>query len=202
MTTPELLNISAAFKSAPLHPVGWGYGQHYSKLASDNYYFKVDDDIMYIQPGAVDAMLFAKLQNRFWVVSANVINHSSKIVGALEPAAMSVSLPCTTGAAVIGLTVDLTSMQPACCMSSLVCILACSACMTSTMQMQHAHCLYAHQPKLHIGSMSRSCCMMATVLYCKSQSTNCSSWYGMRYSNSTVQYNYNIITGVEQQSCA
>lgn len=89
MTAPYLSNISAAFnhegiKSVTQRPAGWGYGQHYSKLASDRYYFKVDDDIMYIQPGAVDAMLFAKLQNRFWVVSANVINHSSKIAGALD----------------------------------------------------------------------------------------------------------------------
>lgn len=57
---------------------GVGYGQHYNKLASDRYYLKLDDDIMYIRPGSIDAMLHAKVTDRFYIVSANVINHSSE----------------------------------------------------------------------------------------------------------------------------
>ena len=57
---------------------GQGFAKHYKQLASDRYYVKLDDDVMYIQPGAVEAMLHEKLRNRFWIVSANVINHSGK----------------------------------------------------------------------------------------------------------------------------
>ena len=57
---------------------GQGFAKHYKQLASDKYYVKLDDDIMYIQPGAIEAMLHEKLRNRFWIVSANVINHSGK----------------------------------------------------------------------------------------------------------------------------
>lgn len=56
--------------------VGKGFARHYRQLASDKYYIKLDDDIMYIQPGAIAAMLYEKLRNRFWIISANVINHS------------------------------------------------------------------------------------------------------------------------------
>lgn len=39
---------------------------------------KFDDDIMFIQEKGIDAMLREKLSDRFWIVSANVINHTSK----------------------------------------------------------------------------------------------------------------------------
>lgn len=39
---------------------------------------KFDDDIVFVKDKAIDAMLQAKLMNHFWIVSANVINHTSK----------------------------------------------------------------------------------------------------------------------------
>jgi len=57
---------------------GKGFANHYRQLASDRYYIKLDDDIMYIKEGAIEAMLREKLSNRFWIISANVINHSGK----------------------------------------------------------------------------------------------------------------------------
>lgn len=55
---------------------GRGFANHYRQLASDTYYIKLDDDIVYINEGAIEAMLHEKLRNRFWIISANVINHS------------------------------------------------------------------------------------------------------------------------------
>ena len=55
---------------------GKGFANHYRQLASDTYYIKLDDDIVYIKEGAVEAMLHEKLRSRFWIISANVINHS------------------------------------------------------------------------------------------------------------------------------
>ncbi len=55
---------------------GKGFANHYRQLASDTHYIKLDDDIVYIKEGAVEAMLYEKLRSRFWIVSANVINHS------------------------------------------------------------------------------------------------------------------------------
>ena len=61
------------------HPcTGAGFESHYKQLTSSHYFVKFDDDIMYIKDKAIDAMLHAKLMNQFWIVSANVINHSSK----------------------------------------------------------------------------------------------------------------------------
>lgn len=58
----------------------WGngpsYSDHYKQLEPDTYYIKLDDDIMFIRDGAMEAMLAEKLRNRFLFVSANVINHS------------------------------------------------------------------------------------------------------------------------------
>lgn len=39
---------------------------------------KFDDDIMYIKDSTIDDMLHEKLKKRFWIVSANVINHSGE----------------------------------------------------------------------------------------------------------------------------
>ena len=58
---------------------GAGFGSHYKQLASNHYFVKFDDDIMYIKDKAIDAMLHAKLMNHFWIVSANVINHARKL---------------------------------------------------------------------------------------------------------------------------
>ncbi|DBA90473.1 TPA: hypothetical protein ACH3X1_003737 [Trebouxia sp. C0004] len=55
---------------------GKGFANHYRQLASDTYYIKLDDDIVYIKEGAIEALLHEKLRNRFWIISANVINHS------------------------------------------------------------------------------------------------------------------------------
>lgn len=41
------------------------------------YYLKLDDDIVWVADGAIEAMLEEKLRGRFLYVSANVINHSS-----------------------------------------------------------------------------------------------------------------------------
>ncbi|KAL0042515.1 hypothetical protein WJX79_002128 [Trebouxia sp. C0005] len=55
---------------------GKGFANHYRQLASDTYYIKLDDDIVYIKEGTIEAMLHEKLRSRFWIISANVINHS------------------------------------------------------------------------------------------------------------------------------
>ena len=57
---------------------GLGWSSHYSSLEPDKYYIKFDDDIVYIKDGAIDDMLHEKLRNRFWLISANVINHSGR----------------------------------------------------------------------------------------------------------------------------
>ncbi len=59
-----------------LSHAGKGFANHYRQLASDTYYIKLDDDIVYIKEGAIEAMLHEKLKSRFWIISANVINHS------------------------------------------------------------------------------------------------------------------------------
>lgn len=57
-------------------PAGLGWSSHYKSLKPNRFYVKLDDDIMYIKDEAIDDMLHEKLRNRFWLVSANVINHS------------------------------------------------------------------------------------------------------------------------------
>ena len=65
--------------SSGVAAAGEGFANHYKQLVSDRYYIKLDDDIMFIKDGAMEAMLHEKLRNRFWIVSANIINHSGKV---------------------------------------------------------------------------------------------------------------------------
>ena len=51
------------------------FASFYRELEDNRYYIKFDDDIMYIRRGTIEAMLHEKLQKRYWMVSANVINH-------------------------------------------------------------------------------------------------------------------------------
>lgn len=51
------------------------FASFYRELEDSRYYIKFDDDIMYIRRGTIEAMLHEKLQERYWMVSANVINH-------------------------------------------------------------------------------------------------------------------------------
>lgn len=55
---------------------GKNYNEHYRSLDPDVYYVKLDDDTMYVGERAIDMMLHEKLRDRFFIVSANVINHS------------------------------------------------------------------------------------------------------------------------------
>lgn len=55
---------------------GKNYTEQYQSLDPDVYYVKLDDDTMYIGEQAIDMMLHEKLRDRFFIVSANVINHS------------------------------------------------------------------------------------------------------------------------------
>jgi len=55
-----------------------GFASFYGELEDDRYYIKFEDDIMFIKRGTIEAMLHEKLQNRYWMVSANVINHPSR----------------------------------------------------------------------------------------------------------------------------
>lgn len=56
--------------------LGWTYHAHYKGLNLDQYYFKIDDDIVYIHSNTFERMLEAKLQNpEILFVSANIINH-------------------------------------------------------------------------------------------------------------------------------
>ncbi len=70
---------------------GDGFDSHYKSLAPDMYYIKLDDDIVFIREGAVDAMLQEKLRGRFWIVSANVINHSGASL-VLNPCAVNLAM--------------------------------------------------------------------------------------------------------------
>jgi hypothetical protein len=45
-------------------------------MDKDTYYFKVDEDVVYIGEGAIEAMVEEALRNRFLFLSANVINHA------------------------------------------------------------------------------------------------------------------------------
>ena len=45
-------------------------------LPAYRYYLKVDDDIVWIADGAIEAMLEEKLRGRLLYLSGNVINHS------------------------------------------------------------------------------------------------------------------------------
>ncbi len=54
------------------------FASFYRELEDSRYYIKFDDDIMYIRRGTIEAMLHEKLQKRYWMVSANVINHPGK----------------------------------------------------------------------------------------------------------------------------
>lgn len=67
----------------PLHLAGnfkdpKAFNRHYQTLDSHVYYFKVDDDVMFIEQHAIEQMLHEKLKGRFLIVSANVINHTSE----------------------------------------------------------------------------------------------------------------------------
>jgi hypothetical protein len=56
--------------------IGWTFKDHYQSLIPDQYYFKLDDDIVYIHPNTLGMMLQAKLTySDVLFVSANVINH-------------------------------------------------------------------------------------------------------------------------------
>ena len=57
---------------------GVGWSSHYSSLKPNRFYVKFDDDIMFIKDSAIDDMLHEKLKKRFWIISANVINHSGQ----------------------------------------------------------------------------------------------------------------------------
>ena len=55
---------------------GRNFTEQYQSLDPDVYYIKLDDDTMYVGEQAIDMMLHEKLRDRFFIVSANVINHS------------------------------------------------------------------------------------------------------------------------------
>ena len=55
---------------------GKNFTEQYQSLDPDVYYVKLDDDTMYVGEQAIDMMLHEKLRDRFFIVSANVINHS------------------------------------------------------------------------------------------------------------------------------
>jgi len=46
-------------------------------LVPRRYYVKMDDDIVWLADGAIEAMLEEKLRGRFLYLSANIVNHSS-----------------------------------------------------------------------------------------------------------------------------
>lgn len=56
--------------------LNWTFENHYRGLNPDRYYFKIDDDIVYIHPNTLEVMLEAKLMyTDVAFISANVINH-------------------------------------------------------------------------------------------------------------------------------
>ena len=57
---------------------GIGVSSMYKEHDPDKYYIKLDDDIMFIRNGSFEAMLQEKQKDRFWLVSANVVNHPSE----------------------------------------------------------------------------------------------------------------------------
>lgn len=61
--------------SQPIAHANFDYSRMYEGLEDSQLYLKIDDDIVYIKDGAVEAMLEEYLERRFLFVSANVINH-------------------------------------------------------------------------------------------------------------------------------
>lgn len=56
--------------------LAWTFESHYRSLHPERYYFKIDDDIVYIHPNTFELMLEAKLMYSDVIfVSANIINH-------------------------------------------------------------------------------------------------------------------------------
>lgn len=56
--------------------LNWTFHNHYRNLDLNRYYVKIDDDVLYIHPGAINSMLQTKLNNPDAIfISANVINH-------------------------------------------------------------------------------------------------------------------------------
>lgn len=54
----------------------WTFHVHYRNLDPNRYYVKIDDDVLYIHPNAIQSMLEAKLFNSDAIfITANVINH-------------------------------------------------------------------------------------------------------------------------------
>lgn len=65
------------YRKITLPDKGWSYSQYYEALDSSTWYFKVDDDVVYIHDGAFEAMLSLARETHktclLW--SANVVNH-------------------------------------------------------------------------------------------------------------------------------
>lgn len=56
-------------------PVNKDYREMYGSVQDDRLYVKMDDDIVFIQDGAIEELLEEHLARRYLFVSANVVNH-------------------------------------------------------------------------------------------------------------------------------
>jgi hypothetical protein len=58
------------------HDLRWTFHIHYRNLDPNRYYVKIDDDILYIHPNAIQSMLDVKLTHSDAIfITANIINH-------------------------------------------------------------------------------------------------------------------------------
>ncbi len=64
-------------KDYSIQPIssGDGFSQHYTWIPKQQLFIKIDDDILFIRKGALEAMLTEYLTQKWLIVSANVINH-------------------------------------------------------------------------------------------------------------------------------
>jgi hypothetical protein len=66
------------------------YNKHYNLLKDDEYFFKIDDDTLFIQNGTFENMFFEYTEKNHMFLSANVVNHPRlsdvhAFLGAMKP---------------------------------------------------------------------------------------------------------------------
>lgn len=65
------------FEYRKVIPERWdkGYTGHYAWMDNNTHYFKLDDDVTFIDDNTMDLMMEAYLEHKYFLISANVINH-------------------------------------------------------------------------------------------------------------------------------
>ncbi|KAL7748261.1 hypothetical protein RI367_006220 [Sorochytrium milnesiophthora] len=72
-----LLTLQPAFyRKLVVKPVdNMDFSVHYDWMERDKLYVKIDDDVVFVEDGTIEALLQEKLRDRYLFVSANIVNH-------------------------------------------------------------------------------------------------------------------------------